>query len=318
MRVIVLHNPTAGEKDLPRDDLLDLLRAAGHEPVYYSTRDGGRGAGRLQETGDVLLAAGGDGTVRKAALEFGDAAMPIAILPLGTANNIARSLGVPDDPHAVIASLDRARRTAFDVGRAKGTFGTARFLEGLGFGLFAEMMAVAKTHAIRGGRDIGVDAEIQRDLRMLKALLPLHRATPAVIEVDGGAIEGSMLMVEVMNIASVGPSLRLAPEASSADGLLNVVIADESRRAELAAYLDERLSGRSDAVPELPRYRTTRVRIEWTSPLVHLDDTRWPPRDEERTAGQQLIFEIAVEPRARWFLVPDRPAPAAAAGATAA
>lgn len=306
MRVIVLHNPTAGDKDLPREVLLAALRAAGHDTVYHSMRDESA-PDWLQEAGDVLLAAGGDGTVRRVALELATAHTPIGILPLGTANNVAHALGIPDDPHEVIRGLAAARQVAFDVGIAHCGLGENRFIEGLGFGLFAEMMAVAKDHAGEVARTLGARAEIERDLRMLKALLPLHHAVEARVEANGEIIEDALLLLEVLNIATIGPNLRLAPEAEPDDGALNIVVATEAQRPQLAAYFEDRLAGATDAVPDLRRLRADHVRIEWTSALVHLDDQRWAQPDDERAAHERHVFEIAVERHARCFLAPARP-----------
>jgi diacylglycerol kinase (ATP) len=303
MRVIVLHNPTAGETDLSRDDLVEALRAAGHDPVYHVLRNGPLPRG-LQEAGDLLLAAGGDGTVRRVALDVAGSGTPVGVVPLGTANNIARALGIPNDPRDAIRGLSSARAMAFDVGTVRSAWGTSRFLEGLGFGLFAEMMAVSQNHGAEIARVLGAEAEIERDLRLLKALLPLHRATPTRLELDGEAISVELLLLEVMNIASVGPALRLAPDARPGDGTLDVIMADESRRPQLAAYLEERLAGDGDAVPDLVRRKARCVRLECTAPLVHLDDQRWPPADDERDPDERLVFDIGVQRRACTFLVP--------------
>ena len=85
--------------------------------------------------------AGGDGTVGKVARRLIGSPTPIAILPLGTANNIANTLDVTGKSlKELIRSWKTARCINFDAGVAKGPWGTESFVEGFGVGLFAETM----------------------------------------------------------------------------------------------------------------------------------------------------------------------------------
>jgi diacylglycerol kinase (ATP) len=302
MRITVLHNPLAGNDTLGRDELLAALRSAGHTVAYRATtEDAGLG---LQDPGDVLLAAGGDGTVRRAALRLVGSPTPVAVLPLGTANNVARALGIPAGIEALIETLAAGCVTPVDAGIVRTARESGHFIEGIGFGLFAESMAVAKTNAEHGlTPPLGAAAELEHDVRLLRALLPLHRARECRIVLDHETIDSAMLLVEIMNIASIGPVLHLAPDADPADGVLEIVFAPESARAELAAFLEDRSNGHENAVPALPRRRAGRCRIEWRAPLAHIDDTRWTP-DHDNADHDWHTFDVAVERQALWFLLP--------------
>jgi diacylglycerol kinase (ATP) len=301
MRVMVVHNPTAGENIVTKDALLAALRDAGHDTVYLSTKDR-RVPSRVQEPRDLLLAAGGDGTVRKVALEIADADTPIVVVPLGTANNIGRCLGMPRNAEEIIRSIPSLREVAFDVGRIGGHWGQRRFIEAVGFGVFAEVMAVAKKHApAELARTLGADAEIVRDLRLFKAVLALHKPAMCRIEIDGDVIEQKLLLLEVMNIPTIGPNLRFAPHADPGDGAFDVAIAAESARAELAAYVEDRIAGRNTSAPELLLRRARRLRIRWHSPLAHVDDAHWAARGGSEE-GVAHSFEITLAERARRFL----------------
>jgi diacylglycerol kinase (ATP) len=93
----------------------------------------------------VVLVAGGDGTVAKVArcLVDRDAAhrIPIAILPVGTANNIARSLGIEGEVGGLLSGLSNAKTRYLDVGLARGPWGERNFLEAVGCGSIAEAIA---------------------------------------------------------------------------------------------------------------------------------------------------------------------------------
>ena len=97
MKIInLLHNPTAGSEDHDREELISLMEKNGFECQYSSTKENWKD---IDEKADFIVAAGGDGTIRKITKELLDRKLsektwPIALLPLGTANNIAQTLNI--------------------------------------------------------------------------------------------------------------------------------------------------------------------------------------------------------------------------------
>ena len=104
MRVTLIHNPQAGGEDYSRERLLKLIRAAGYEAVYHSSKEDFGAA--LKDPGDLVAVAGGDGTVRKVAMQTIEIGVPIAILPMGTANNISKSLGITSPDEELIQGME--------------------------------------------------------------------------------------------------------------------------------------------------------------------------------------------------------------------
>jgi len=93
VRVTLIHNPGAGKQDYDAKALLKLLRRAGHKPRYQSSKE--KGWDRvLDKRAGLVVVAGGDGTVAGVARRMVGRGVPVAVLPDGTANNIARSLGL--------------------------------------------------------------------------------------------------------------------------------------------------------------------------------------------------------------------------------
>ena len=100
MQVTLVHNPDAGEGRVSADQLLRTIGKAGYNARYQSTKDLDWHK-VLDMPADIIAVAGGDGIVGRVAKRCIGRGTPIAVLPLGTANNIARSLGLTD------ISLDR-------------------------------------------------------------------------------------------------------------------------------------------------------------------------------------------------------------------
>ena len=138
MRAIVLHNPTAGSGDVAAEDLLAALAAGGIAARYCSTKQGGF-KHALRKASDLVVAAGGDGTVLKVIRHLRNRSVPIAILPLGGANNIARSLGITADPLKIArAGWGETNARRLDIGTAAGPWRKRLFVESVGIGALAE------------------------------------------------------------------------------------------------------------------------------------------------------------------------------------
>jgi hypothetical protein len=119
----LLHNPTAGDEGHTKKKLTPLIEEAGWECRYSSTKE--KGWEIIEPDTEFIAVAGGDGTIRKAALtlldrKFSDKKLPIAILPLGTANNISKSLGITGEVEDIIATWKTSEVKKYDIGRIEG------------------------------------------------------------------------------------------------------------------------------------------------------------------------------------------------------
>src|SRR5258706_10465064 len=97
VRVTLIHNPKAGRGKASPGALKKLLRDAGHKLSYHSCKERGWKEALMEPT-DLVVVAGGDGTVGRVARRLTGRGIPIALLPSGTANNIARTLGQIEQP----------------------------------------------------------------------------------------------------------------------------------------------------------------------------------------------------------------------------
>jgi diacylglycerol kinase family enzyme len=247
--------------------------------------------------------AGGDGTVGKVARRLIGSRTPIAVLPTGTANNIAKTLGIasrklPD----LIKGWTTARCVNFDAGLAEGPWGSEYFIEGFGLGLFAEAMSQLDEE----NEDLADSGEstqiINSVLNILKKQLQEHEPKKITVRLDGEDLSGDYVVLEALNICSIGPNLNLAPEADFNDGFLDVVLVPKRERAQLGKYLADIIKNKR-ARPNLPIRRGQHLQIEWESSPVHIDDTAWPDADDEIPVRMNAIH-VDVRPAALVFLIP--------------
>jgi diacylglycerol kinase (ATP) len=301
MRVVIVHNSGAGENQYDCDSLVRLIRRAGHEVAYFSSKDAAW-KGAVDGFAEVVAVAGGDGTVEQVATAIAERHLPIAVLPLGTANNISRALGQANVAFEdLVASWADAWRQPFDIGLARGPWGTFRFLESVGAGLLAESMA-----DIKEGRADDIRQAKDADGRMAAALGLFHRRLGRMVamrfnlSLDGRDHSGDYLLLEVLTFGAAGPNLHLAPHAELSDGLLDVVLVDEHHRRDLADHLS---LSRMDPVrtSTLPVYQGRHITLSCGRCHLHLDDEVWTG---QRAGEDPIVIDLIVEPQAQTFLVP--------------
>ena len=273
MRVTLLHNPEAGEEDHRRDELVTFLAAEGHDVRYQSTKEGSW-EDVLREPAELVVAAGGDGTVIKVFKRLAGSRTPVTILPAGSANNIARSLGFADaDLADLVRAWPRARTRRHDLGEATAGGKRKFFVECMGAGLFGALL----------DRAADMDAELQGDekvalsLRLLARVVEEAEPLEIAVALDDLDLSGEYLAVEAMNARELGPNVPLAPEADPSDGELDVVLIAPGERAALAGYVAARLDGGEPDPPALTLRRGRRLSLEASGePYLHVDDDLWP------------------------------------------
>src|SRR5262249_108515 len=143
MRILLIHNPKAGDGKHSKNQLMGSLARCGHQALYQSIKEPGWKK-ELKKPVDLVIAAGGDGTVHGTPWEIMDNGVPLAILPLGTANNLARSLGFTGSIDEILQSLHCGKGQSFDVGVARSLSRPSYFLEAAGGALFADYFPAAK------------------------------------------------------------------------------------------------------------------------------------------------------------------------------
>lgn len=297
----VLHNPGAGEGDTSKEALIAQIESAGFKCSYSSTKHF-RWENIETEDIDFLVLAGGDGTVRKIAHELLnrkviERKLPIALLPMGTANNIANTLHLGTDAGKLIAGWQHGLAKDFDVGIIDGLRSPTFFLEGFGYGLFPKLMQEMNKQK---KNDIGDPKEkLQAALAMLRDLITAASAKRCDLEVNGKDYSGAFLLVEVMNIRSIGPNLNFAPDADPGDGVFDVVLITEEQRETLLQYVQRKIEG-AEVRFDFPVLRASTLSMLWDGKHVHVDDEPYKLKQAE-------TVKIQLRKGVLQFLLPPEP-----------
>jgi diacylglycerol kinase family enzyme len=283
--------------------LKKLLRGAGHKPRYQSAKE--KGWQRvLDKRADLVVVAGGDGTVANVTRRMVGRGVPVSILPLGAANNIARSLGLLKQPlEELVRSWRDPRRVRLDLGIACGPWGERYFIEGVGAGLFAGLLVRAEENEAKRKKEKKAKRPsdvVDAALRRLKEAAESAQPVEIAARLDGVEISGRYLLFEAVNLPYIGPSLFIAPDNKAGDGQLEVVLVPEAQRGRLVRYLDHWQENR-ERLSLLPSRRGKHLQIEWTGFALHIDDKLRPRKkaDADEVAG---LVDVRVDGGAVEFL----------------
>jgi diacylglycerol kinase (ATP) len=293
VHITVIYNPTAGD-GIESDGLTALLQEAGHQADVVSRK--GRWRDALASPADVVVAAGGDGTVRQVAVELAGSDTPMAILPMGTANNVGRTLGLLGDARPVMRSWHGMRPIPFDLGTVHAPWGDDILVESFGGGAIAALIGSEEKPA---DSPVLLGQQSDRILHQFGEILEGEPLRAWSVMVDGVRHDGEYAVVQVMNIRFVGPNLPLAPDADPHDGLFEVVLVGAEERQSLLRYTRDRLAMAAAELPQLRLIKGRNVTLEAPARVrLHLDDAPWP----EEPLGEPATISISVRPGALQLL----------------
>ncbi|MEA2599741.1 MAG: hypothetical protein QOF89_733 [Acidobacteriota bacterium] len=227
-RAALIYNPRSGRQRHARvlDEILATLRAGGFDVEPTPTAHAGQATELARERSrevEVVFAFGGDGTMREAAAGLLGSPAALGVIPGGTANLLALALGLPRHPVAAAAVLRTSPVRLFDVGLAGGS----PFLMMVSAGLDASVLGSLDTRLKwRFGRAAIVGQGVREWWRYPYPALGLVA--------DGERLEATF--AAVANIPFYGGSFRLAPDARSDDGWLDLVLFRGAGRAAALSF----------------------------------------------------------------------------------
>ena len=266
LNLIAIYNPTAGGAEWSAKQVERLLRDAGHTVEVQSVKKKWRHV--LDDEPDAYVAVGGDGTVHKVLRAVEGREIPVAILPTGTANNVALALGykVGDDFAARVARWEENEQRLY-LGQVEKRGKRRSFVEAVGIGAFAEMVGRAES-----GQERSPPVEALEAIRCYLAK-QLLKARPVRVSasIDNTEFEGEYVLLECLNLPHLGPRLRLAPDEMPDAPTVTVCGVPVHERESVARQL---AAGEFPAEP-IVLGRGSTIELS-TSGVTHVDGSPWP------------------------------------------
>jgi diacylglycerol kinase (ATP) len=257
--VFVVHGDRAGRPDFRH--LVSWVRRRGHHVeirVTWEAGDAALFAAQGSDRGaDVVVAVGGDGTLNEVINGLDGRDTAVGIIPLGTANDLARQLAIPADAdHAMDVVLQRPP-VRIDSASLNGR----RFVNVSTGGLGAEATAETPKSA---KASLGPLAYAITGVRKLPALAPYE----GTFRGDGFDLSGEFLLFAVGNGRATGAGTPLTPNASITDGLLDVCVFESMARMDLPRLLLQVKRGEHYGHPGVHYARTSWLQLTTTAPLA--------------------------------------------------
>lgn len=296
---MIIHNPGAGDQEHTKQKLINLISSEGYDCRYFSTKEDDWKT--IDPETELMIVAGGDGTVGKVIRNLVKQGLnekiPVALLPAGTANNIASTLGISGELEEIVAAWKPGLIKKFDLGLLKQEGKEDVFLEGVGFGLFPKLM---KAMDKMDDQPETAEESLELALSTLLDIVETAKSRYCKLELDGNDHSGEYLLLEIMNAHSIGPNLKLAPQADPGDGRFDAVWIHETERNKLIEYLQHRLN-KEEASSPFHSLACRRVHLEWAGAQLHIDDAL------QKKESPPLKAEIELMPEMVSFLIPAKP-----------
>lgn len=271
-------------------ELRDLLRAEGiPDPVWFEIAKGGQAPACARKAAaqgvDLLVVWGGDGTVQRCINEIAGTATAIAIIPAGTANLLARNLGIPQDIGQAVQVAIHGDRQRIDTGTVNGE----HFAVMAGAGLDALMIEDADA----GLKDrFGRAAYLWTGARNLDAS-PVR----AKVKVEGRPFfKGVITCLLVGNLSKIGAGVELFDGSRADDGLLEFGVVSAKTRKQWVRTMGRVVLGRAENSPFVTTGRGKSITVRFDRPTTFELD------GGARTAVKKL--KIAVQPGSVEVCVP--------------
>ena len=231
---------------------------------------------------DVVIAAGGDGTVSTVAFTLAGSSTALGVLPLGSVMNVARGLGIPRDLPGAAAIIAEGNVRVIDIGEANGV-------------PFLEVGSVGLNAAIFGEAQRFDKGDYGSFVGLLRTIIQ-HRPAHMRIDLDTRVVRAKALMVAVSNMPYGGLGMTFAPRARADDGLFDVRVYSGFSKFELLRHLASITLGRRSYSPKVRTYRSRRVLIQTRHPR--------PVRADAHDLGTTPV-RFRMRPRALRVVAPE-------------
>ena len=291
-KICVILNPSSGSvRDV--DTLVDQIAQLEGAEIFLTTKPGS--AARFARTAmrkgsEIIVAAGGDGTLNEVINGIGENVgdTRVGLLPLGTGNDFARTIGIPTDLEAALEVIRSGETRAVDLVRV--TSDEVRYFVNVSAGGFSGLVDEKLTPEMK--KTWGPLAY----LRSAAAALPELRAYRTTLAFDNtDSLVLDLYNVVVANGRYVAGGRLIAPEASIDDGLLDIILIQQRSAPELALLAAQVALGTHLSSDAIVFRRAAKL-------TVNSKPGMWFNVDGELVGNEPARFEIL--PRALRFIVP--------------
>jgi len=261
IRARLIYNPTSGREEVKRKlgAILQRLEKGGVETSCHATESKGDATEAAREAVargfDMVISAGGDGTLNEVVngLSGAERRPALGILPLGTTNDFARAHGIPRKWEQACDLIVRRHTKPVDIGQANGRY----FINIAGGGSLTEL-----TYEVPSKLKTMV-GQLAYYMKGLEKVTRLH-PTRMRIRAEGiGEFDEEFMLFLIANSNSVGGFDRLAPNASTCDGVFDVLALRKCNLAEFLRIATMVLRGEPITdEPHFIHFQTDRVVVE--------------------------------------------------------
>jgi diacylglycerol kinase (ATP) len=257
-RALVLLNPGARWGGEGRDEIVSRLEGLGLDPVVEIAGEPSRVPDQVlrhRSEVDRVIVGGGDGTLHLALQGLIETGLPLAILPLGTANNLARTLGISTDLEEAARVAAHGLRRRIDLGWVNGRYFFTTASLGLSVRITEELTAESK-------RRWGPLAYALVALRVMRRSRPFR----AEISWAGGTRHSRTVQIVVGNGRYYGAALSVAEDAAIDDARLDLYSLEVRHWWELLAIAPALIRGRHAGKRSVEMLRATEFEIRTRVP----------------------------------------------------
>ena len=272
MQLALVVNPTSGKRHgaAIAERAVERLARAGHTAVVIQGHDARAAHDRLDraigEGLDGVIVVGGDGALHGVLDRLADSHLVLGLVPAGTGNDTARSLGIPvDDVDAAVDLVVAGDVRTIDLARTDR--GHVVTVVASGFDSKVTERANAMTWP-RG--NLRYNIAIVKELRAFEPL-------PFTLTLDGSTIEREAMLVAIGNGPSFGGGLRICEGASMDDGLLDVVVINPVSKTRFVRVFPRLYRGTHVTLPEFERHRVREVTLSSPGIVAYGDGERLGP-----------------------------------------
>jgi YegS/Rv2252/BmrU family lipid kinase len=258
-RILVIHNPTAGRRRQRfLDAVLSRLRAAGCDVATRATQCAGDGERLAREAAaeafDVIVAAGGDGTINEVLNGLAGQKTPLGVIPVGTANVLAAELEFPETAEGLADMLRRGRTRRIYPGVASGR----RFATVAGVGFDAHVVANIR---------LGLKRWVGKGAYVWQYIAEIIRYRPRIyrFDIDGVAYRAAGAVVS--NARFYAGRYICTPDARLTDPCFHVCLFETASRVAIVRYGLALLARRIPGLRDVRIVPGTRLRVAGDGPV---------------------------------------------------